>query len=58
MLDASAVTRYRARLQNLIAGLESECRRARAQFVSLIATGPLGELARERLVPAGLLAPR
>jgi len=58
VLDAPAVARYRARLRNLIAGLESECRRARALFVSLTAAGPLDELAREQLVPAGLLAPR
>jgi uncharacterized protein (DUF58 family) len=58
VLDAPTVTRYRARLQNLIAGLESECRRAQARFVSLVADEPLEALARERLAPCGLLAPR
>lgn len=58
VLDGPTVGRYRARLQNLTDGLESECRRAQARFATLIAAGPLAELARERLIPAGLLAPR
>jgi uncharacterized protein (DUF58 family) len=58
VLDASTVARYRARLQNLVDGLESECRRARARFVSQVAEERLATLARERLAPEGLLAPR
>ena len=58
VLDAPTVTRYGARLQNLIDGLETECRRAQARFVSLIAGEPLEALARERLAPCSILAPR
>lgn len=58
VLDTATVGRYRARLQNLIDGLETECRRAQAFFASLVANAPVAELARERLVPTGLLAPR
>jgi len=58
VLDAPTVTRYRARLQNLVDGLESECRRARAHFVSLVAQENLELLVRERVAPGGLLVPR
>jgi len=58
VLDSPTVARYRTRLQNLIEGLDSECRRARAQFASLVAEENLATLARERLAPLGLLAPR
>ena len=58
VLDAASVGRYRARLQNLIGALETECRRARAHFASLVAERPLADLARDHLVPVGLLAPR
>lgn len=58
VLDGPTVARYRARLRNLCDGLESECRRAQARFASLVSGATLAELARERLVPAGLLAPR
>jgi hypothetical protein len=58
VLDAPTVARYRSRLQNLIDGLESECRRAQARFASLVAEEPLGVLARERLTRAELISPR
>jgi uncharacterized protein (DUF58 family) len=58
VLDSPTVARYRARLQNLVDGLESECRRARAHFASLVAEESLEVLAREHLAPLGLLAPR
>jgi len=58
VLDAPTVTRYRARLQNLIDALETECRRAQALFVSLVGGDRLEALARERLAPARLLSPR
>ena len=58
VLDEPTVRRYRARLQNLVDGLESECRRAGARFASLVAEGSLESLAREHLAPLGLLAPR
>jgi hypothetical protein len=58
VLDAPTVNRYRRRLQSLLDGLESECRRARAQYGSLVAGQPLRELAREPLIQAGLLSPR
>jgi uncharacterized protein (DUF58 family) len=58
VLDDGAVTRYRARLANLVDGLATECRRAQGLFVSLVADAELDVVARERLVPAGLLEPR
>jgi len=58
VLDAPTVGRYRSRLQNLIDGLEAECRRSHAQFASLVAGELIDTLARERLAPAGLLRPR
>lgn len=58
VLDATSVARYRARLANLSDGLESECRRAQARFLTLEASGTIEALARERLVPAGLLVAR
>jgi uncharacterized protein (DUF58 family) len=58
VLDAPTVARYRSRLQNLIDGLESECRRAQARFASLVAAEPLGVQAREHLTRAELISPR
>jgi uncharacterized protein (DUF58 family) len=58
VLDDGAVTRYRARLANLVDGLATECRRAQGLFVSVVADAELDVVARESLVPAGLLEPR
>jgi len=58
VLDRATVARYRARLANLIDALADECRRAQAQFHSLVADAELAEIARDRLAHAGLLAPR
>jgi uncharacterized protein (DUF58 family) len=58
VLDQPTVTRYGARLRNLIDGLETECRRAQARFASLVAQARVDVIARERLAAAGLLAPR
>ncbi|MSR62519.1 MAG: DUF58 domain-containing protein [Planctomycetes bacterium] len=58
LLDRATVARYRARLANLISALADECRRAQAQFHSLVADAELAEIARARLAHGGLLAPR
>jgi uncharacterized protein (DUF58 family) len=55
VLDARTVQRYRERLLRLSDGLETECRRAGARFVTVDAETELAVTCRERLVPAGLL---
>ncbi len=57
VLDRHVVERYRARLRRLCDALQSECRRAGGNFLSLVARGTLDEHCRERLVPAGILVP-
>jgi uncharacterized protein (DUF58 family) len=55
VLDGRTVQRYRERLTRLVDGLETECRRAGARFVTLDATENIASACRLRLLPAGLL---
>lgn len=55
VLDLKTVQRYRERMTRLTDGLESECRRAGARFVSIDAALDIQALCRARLVPAGVL---
>lgn len=57
VLDAGTVEAYLGRLRRLTDGLETECRRAAARFLTLEAGPALDELCRERLARAGLVAP-
>lgn len=57
LVDAQALGRYLERLVRLTGELETECRRAGARFARLVAGPPVGELCRQALLPAGILAP-
>lgn len=58
VVDERAVALYRERLERLGESLSTECRRAGASFDTLVASEPLDALCRDRLAPAGVLAPR
>ncbi|MDZ4774831.1 MAG: DUF58 domain-containing protein [Planctomycetota bacterium] len=55
VLDEKTVQRYYERMTRLTDGLETECRRAGARFVSIDAASAIGTICRSRLVPAGVL---
>lgn len=57
VIDRAAIERYRGRLKRLCDELETEARRLGARHASLTAEGELASLCRDRLVPAGILAP-
>jgi len=57
VLDARTVERYKDRLRRLADGLEAECRRAGARFLSLTSGPDLGELCRDALARSGVLVP-
>lgn len=58
VLEAAVVEGYLERLERWSDALETECRRAGARFVRLVAGAPLADLARGPLTRAGLLEPR
>jgi uncharacterized protein (DUF58 family) len=55
VLDRHTVRRYRERLARLCDGLETECRRAGARFVTVDSTRNIAEFCRGSLLPSGLL---
>lgn len=57
-VDDAAAARYRERLARHSAALDEECRRAGGLFVRLSAATPLDAIARDTLLPAGIVAPR
>lgn len=57
VLDPRTVEDYLGRLRRLTDGLETECRRAAARFLTLEAGPSLDDLCRDRLARAGLIVP-
>jgi len=55
VLDEGAVRSYLQRLERLQSGLAAEAQRIAGIFVSIVASAPLAEICRGRLLPAGVL---